>query len=191
MVVRDDDSVYIRYVFDLTRLLCIPFGAQPGERGAAFRKDGIKEDTKTTGEFNIIACVAQPCRAHFIRTLSAFEELWSPDRDGRRFRVGDICLPTQTSSNHGAQYIPDTHHPVQPRSSIVRVFQAQVILSTNLQESHGLSKCLPLWCCLFFVASSSGLALEIDGVATVAAYRMAEVWADILRLGWRRVTREG
>ncbi len=58
VVVGDDDCVYIWDVFDLTRGLCVPFWAQPGERGAAIFKDGIEEDTQAAGELDIVACVA-------------------------------------------------------------------------------------------------------------------------------------
>jgi len=115
--------------------------------------------------------------------VSAGEELGFSDGDGRGGGVGNVGLSADTSSDQCTHDFPCTDQSVKSASVIRIDAEAEMLCATNLQDSHGLSKCFPLWCDLFLVSSSSGRVLESERSATVAAYRIAEVWADIVRLG--------
>lgn len=58
VVMRDDDRVDGRDVFDLAWWLCISFRTHEGEWRASISEDRVEEDAKPTGKFNVVTCVA-------------------------------------------------------------------------------------------------------------------------------------
>jgi len=54
VIVRDDDRIDFRDLFDLAGHLCKPLWAKPAERAASFTEDWVEEYTQASREFYII-----------------------------------------------------------------------------------------------------------------------------------------
>lgn len=83
MVMRYHYGINCRYIFDLTRNLCVALGAKPAERAASLAEYGVEEDAEAAGKFDKVAGVAEPCCAEG-GCFAGGEEGWFPDCDGWR-----------------------------------------------------------------------------------------------------------
>jgi len=63
VVVRDDDNVNERDVFDIARHRGVSRRTDPGRWRAAPREDGVEEYAQTRRELNKVAGMTEPCRA--------------------------------------------------------------------------------------------------------------------------------
>lgn len=82
-------------VFDFTWNLCVSLRSKPGKRTASCFEYRVKQYSKTSGEFDEIAGVAQP-RSSKGRRLSDFKEGWLSHRYSRRCRIWP--MPTSGDS---------------------------------------------------------------------------------------------
>lgn len=65
VVVRYQYCVDEWQVFDFAGHLGVSLRTEPGERRAPVFEDGVEQDPHATGEFNVVACMTQPCGPHF------------------------------------------------------------------------------------------------------------------------------
>ena len=61
VVVRCDDGIHYRDIFDLTGNLRVSLWAEPREGAAPFREDRIEENSQASRKLDEIACVSEPC----------------------------------------------------------------------------------------------------------------------------------
>lgn len=94
VVVADHYSVDVWYFLNLARYVCVSLRAHKADRAAPGRKDGIKQDSEATGEFNIVASVTQPCRAQLL-SFARRQEVGLKDGDCWWGRVWFLHLPAE------------------------------------------------------------------------------------------------
>jgi len=97
VVVRDDDGVDDRDLFDVARRLRVPRRPEPREGRATVCENRIEEDAKAGRELDKEAGVAEPCRAQS-RRLASRQELGRMDGNGWRSSVGTVRLAVEAPS---------------------------------------------------------------------------------------------
>lgn len=60
VVVRDDNSINVRNVWDLAWRFGVAFGAEPRKGGAAVGEDWVEKDSEAVRELDVVAGMAEP-----------------------------------------------------------------------------------------------------------------------------------
>lgn len=107
VAVADDDGVDDGDVFEVAGLRGEAFRTHECEWRAAVFKDGIEQDTQTRGEFDVVARMAQPRRAEFVRSITRRKPLRRNDGYSGRFRVGPLEVAGDGWPEDGRPHVCD------------------------------------------------------------------------------------
>jgi hypothetical protein len=102
VVVADDYSVDVRDILNLARHVRVSLGPHEADWAASGREDRVKEDSEAARKLQIVASMAQPCRAQLL-SLSGGQKVWLVDRDGGWSGIRSLPLSSESSPSHCAE----------------------------------------------------------------------------------------
>ena len=141
MTMAYHNRIHYRDILDVARLLRMSFRPKERKRTASLFKDGIKEHTQTSWEFDIVARMAQPGCSKGLRSCPTLQKGRFNNRDCWRCCIGSVQIsrefPPERSQGIYICTLKSCTH--------INIAHKNCLGPISLYESHGFTNPFPFF----------------------------------------------